>query len=595
MGNLNTITTGGQFLISQSDAAYIFIPEQYSEEQKLIADSCDDFVKKEITPILERIDNKEEGLMVSLIDKAADLGFLGIHVSAEYGGFEMNYITSLLATEKLGASHSFAVSFAANTGIGMTPIMYYGNEEQKKKYLPKMVSGEWKACYCLTEPGSGSDANSARTKAVLSDDGKYYILKGQKMWVTNSGFAQVMIVFAKIENDALLSAFIVEKSFGGIQLMPEEHKMGIKGSSTRQIFFNDCKVPIENLLSERQQGFKIALNILNMGRVKLAAGTTGAGKETISYSVQYANERHQFGKSISQFGAIKHKLGEKAVRVFAGESALYRTANYIEQAIVQHIASGKAKSEAILKAVEQFAPEASILKVYCSEALNYVVDEGVQIYGGMGYSSEAPMDRSYRDSRINRIFEGTNEINRMLIVDMILKRALKGELDLMGPAMKIQGELMSVPSADSTDDSLFAQEKKYIANFKKSVLLIAGVAVQRFLNKIGEEQEILINIADMIIDTYISESVLLRTEKLVLLKVENENSEKPAMMRVFVNDAADRIFKNGKEATNAFAAGDEQKMLLLGLKRFTKTEPFNAKEARRYIAEKLIEKNGYCF
>ena len=595
MGNLNTITTGGQFLISQSDAANIFIPEQYSEEQKLIADSCDDFVKKEITPILERIDNKEDGLMVSLIDKAADLGFLGIHVAAQYGGFEMNYITSLLATEKLGASHSFAVSFAANTGIGMTPIMYYGNEEQKKKYLPKMVSGEWKACYCLTEPGSGSDANSARTKAVLSDDGKYYILKGQKMWVTNSGFAQVMIVFAKIENDALLSAFIVEKSFGGIQLMPEEHKMGIKGSSTRQIFFNDCKVPIENLLSERQQGFKIALNILNMGRVKLAAGTTGAGKETISYSVQYANERHQFGKSISQFGAIKHKLGEQAVRVFAGESALYRTANYIELAIVQHIASGKAKSEAILKAVEQFAPEASILKVYCSEALNYVVDEGVQIYGGMGYSSEAPMDRSYRDSRINRIFEGTNEINRMLIVDMILKRALKGELDLMGPAMKIQGELMSVPSADSTDDSIFAQEKKYIANFKKSVLLIAGVAVQRFLNKIGEEQEILINIADMIIDTYISESVLLRTEKLVLLKVENENSEKPAMMRVFVNDAADRIFKNGKEATNAFASGDEQKMILLGLKRFTKTEPFNAKEARRYIADKLIEKNGYCF
>lgn len=595
MQNLNTITTGGQFLITISDAANIFVPEQYSEEQKLIADSCDDFVKKEVIPILDRIDDKEEGLMVSLIDKAADLGFLGIHVATEYGGFEMNYITNLLATEKLGASHSFAVSFAANTGIGMTPIMYYGNEEQKKKYLPKMVSGHWKACYCLTEPGSGSDANSARTKAVLSDDGKYYILKGQKMWVTNSGFAHIMIVFAKIDTDAMLSAFIVEKSFGGIQLMPEEHKMGIKGSSTRQIFFNDCKVPIENLLAERQQGFKIALNILNMGRVKLAAGTTGAGKETINYCVQYANERHQFGKSISQFGAIKHKLAEQAIRVFAGESALYRTANYIEQAIGQHIASGKAKSEAILKAVEQFAPEASILKVYCSEALNYVVDEGVQIYGGMGYSAEAPMDRSYRDSRINRIFEGTNEINRMLIVDMILKRAFKGELDLMGPAMKIQSELMSVPSTDTINDSLFEQERKYIANFKKSVLLVAGVAIQHLTNKLAEEQEILINIADMIIDVYVSESVLLRIEKLVSLKVENEISEKSAMMRVFVNDAADRIFKNGKEAINAFAGGDQQKMLLLGLKRFTKTEPFNAKEARRHISDKLIERNGYCF
>ncbi len=415
------------------------------------------------------------------------------------------------------------------------------------------------------------------------------------MWITNGGFADVMIVFAKIDDDATLSAFIVEKSFGGVQLMPEEHKMGIKGSSTVQIFFNDCKVPVENLLSERQQGFKIALNILNLGRVKLAAATIGAGKATISNSVQYANERHQFGKSISQFGAIKYKLAEQAIRVFAGESALYRTANYIEQALGLNIKSGKAKSEAILKAFEQFAPEASILKVYCSEALNYVADEGVQIYGGMGYSAEAPMDRTYRDSRINRIFEGTNEINRMVIVDMILKRAMKGELNLMGPALKIQSELMSVPAMDSTDDALFAQEKKYIANFKKSVLMIAGTAAQRLMNKLADEQEILMNIADMIIDVFVSESVLLRLEKLVSLNGENGNSERTAMMRVFINDAADRINKNGKEAINSFAGGDEQKMLLLGLKRFTKTEPFNAKEARRHIADKLIEKNVYCF
>ncbi|MDP2335484.1 MAG: acyl-CoA dehydrogenase family protein [Bacteroidota bacterium] len=595
MENLNKTITGGQFLISESNAADIFIPEEYNEEQKLIADSCSDFVKKEILPILDRIDNQEEGLMVSLLDKAAGLGFMGIHVAGEYGGFDMNYVTSLLVTENMGTAHSFAVSFAANTGIGMTPIMYYGNEGQKKKYLPRIVSGELKTCYCLTEPGSGSDANSGRTKAVLSDDGKYYVLKGQKMWVTNGGFADVMIVFAKIEDDTTLSAFIVEKSFSGIQVMPEEHKMGIKGSSTVQIFFNDCKVPVENLLSERQQGFKIALNILNLGRIKLSAATTGAGKAAISNSVQYANERHQFGKSLSEFGAIKHKLAEQAIRIFAGESALYRTADYIEQAIGRHITSGKTEPEAILKATEQFAPEASILKVFSSETLNYVVDEGVQIYGGMGYSAEAPMDRAYRDSRINRIFEGTNEINRMVIVDMILKRALKGELDLMGPAMKIQSELMSVPAMDPEGDSLFAQEKRYIANFKKAVLMIAGMAAQRLMNKLADEQEILMNIADMIIDVFVSESLLLRLEKLVSQKGENENSEKTDMMRVFVNDAADRINKNGKEAINAFAGGDEQRMLLLGLKRFTKTEPFNAKEARRHIADKLIENNGYCF
>ena len=595
MENLNKTTIGGQFLVSESHAADIFIPEEYNEEQKLIADSCNDFVNREVIPILDRIDNQEAGLMVSLLDKAAELGFFGIHVSAEYGGFDMNYITNLLVTERIGAAHAFAVSFAANTGIGMTPIMYYGTEEQKKKYLPKVVSGELKTCYCLTEPGSGSDANSGRAKAVLSDDGQYYVLSGQKMWITNGGFADLMIVFAKIEDDTTLSAFIVEKSFGGIQLMPEEHKMGIKGSSTVQIFFNDCKVPVENLLAERQQGFKIALNILNMGRIKLAAATVGAGKVTITNSVQYANERHQFGSSIAQFGAIKYKLAEQAIRIFAGESALYRTADYIEQAYELHVESGKTKSEAILKAVEQFAPEASILKVYSSEALSYVVDEGVQIYGGMGYSAEAPMDRTYRDSRINRIFEGTNEINRMVIVDMILKRALKGELDLMGPAMKIQSELMSVPAPDAAAGSLFAQEKKYIANFKKIVLMIAGTAAQRLKNKLADEQEILINIADLIIDTYISESLLLRIEKLVTLKGEDENSGKAAMMRVFIHDAADRITKNGKEAINAFAAGDELKMLLLGLKRFTKTEPFNPKEARRHIADKLIGKNEYCF
>jgi len=586
---------GGEFLIRDTQANDIFIPEQWNEEQLMIAQTCQDFLASEVWPNLDRIDAQEDGLTVSLLDKAAELGLLGLNVPEEYGGFEKDFVTGMLATEVLGAGHSFAVSISAHTGIGTLPILYYGNEAQKQKYVTKLASGEWKACYCLTEPNSGSDANSGKTKAVLSADGKHYILNGQKMWITNGGFAEVFTVFAKIDDDENLSAFIVEKSFGGITLNPEEHKMGIKGSSTRQVFFNDCMVPVENLLSERQIGFKIAVNILNIGRVKLAAAALGGCKRTSTISINYANERQQFGRPIAKYGAIKHKIAEQAIRIYAMESALYRATQNIEDAINSFSASGMERGKAILKGVEQFAPEAAIMKVVGSEVLDFVVDEGVQIYGGMGYSAEAPMDRAYRDSRINRIFEGTNEINRMLIVDMMMRKAMKGELDLMGPAQKVAGELMSIPDFGADDDTPFAREKKYIANFKKAVLMVAGAAAQKLMMELSKEQEVLMNIADMMIDLYVSESVLLRVEKLSTLKGADNCKEQLEIMRVYLNDAADRINKNGKDAINSFADGDELRMMLMGLKRFTKTEPFNSKESRRTVAAKLIAENKYCY
>lgn len=586
---------GGEFLIKETLANDIFIPEEWNEEQQMIAQSCRDFLAAEVWPNLDRIDAQEEGLMQSLLNKAAELGLLGINIPEALEGFEKDFVTGMLATETIGAGHSFAVAFAAHTGIGTQPILYYGNEDQKKKYIPNLVNGTWNACYCLTEPGSGSDANSGRTKAKLTDDGKHYLINGQKMWITNGGFAEIFIVFAKIDDDENLSAFIVEKSFGGITLNPEEHKMGIKGSSTRQVFFTDCKVPVENLLSERGNGFKIAVNILNMGRIKLCAAALGGSKQTATQSIKYANERIQFGNPISKYGAIKYKIAEQAVRIFACESALYRCTQNIEDAIKSLEAGGMSHEKAILKGVEQFAPEAAILKVNGSEVLDYVTDEGVQIYGGMGYSADAPMERAYRDSRINRIFEGTNEINRMLTVDMILKRAMKGELNLMEPAMKVIQELMAIPEFGDADETLFAAEKKYIANFKKAILMTAGMAAQKLMMDLGKEQEILMNIADMCIDTYLAESTLLRVEKLVGMKGEETCKNQLDIMRVFITDAADRINKNGKEAINGFAEGDEQRMVLLGLKRFTKTEAFNTKNARRNIAASLIEANKYCY
>lgn len=586
---------GGEFLIRGTAAKDIFIPEEWTEEQQMIAQMCRDFVGQEINPILDRIDAMEEGLMPSLLDKAGELGLLGLSVPEDLGGMGVDFKTSMLATDSLGEGYSFSVAYGAHTGIGTLPILYYGNEEQKQKYIPKLASGEWKACYCLTEPSSGSDANSGKSRAVLSKDGKHYVLNGQKMWITNAGFADVFTVFAKIDDDPNLSAFIVEKSFEGISLNAEEKKMGIKGSSTRQVFFNNVKVPVENLLSERGNGFKIALNILNIGRIKLAAGVLGGSKSAINLSVKYANEREQFGRPISKYGAIRHKLAEQVIRTFVLDSATYRAAQNIDDAIQAFVADGLPKGQAILKGIEEFAAECALLKVLGSECLDYVVDEGVQIHGGMGYSAETQIERAYRDSRINRIFEGTNEINRMLTVDMILKRAMKGELDLMGPAMKVAGELMSIPDFGGESEGLFATEKKYLENFKKVLLMVAGAAVQKLMQTLSKEQEVLMGIADMVMYIYAAESALLRVEKMISLKGEAACALQVDIVKTYIYDTADRINKSGKDVLNAFAEGDELRMMNMGLKRFTKHEAFNAKEARQRIAAKLIEENRYCF
>ncbi len=581
---------GGEFLVKETKPQDIFIPEEFSEEQIMIKETCSDFLEKEILPRLDEIDNQNDGLMVNLLEKAGELGLLGVSVPEKYDGFGQDMNTSMLSTEIMGTFSSFA-----HVGIGTFPILYYGTEDQKNKYLPKLASGEYKGAYCLTEPGAGSDANSGKSKATLSSDGKHYILNGQKMWITNGGFADVYTVFAKIDDDKDLSAFIVEKTYGGIKLGQEEKKMGIKGSSTCMMFFEDCEIPVENLLGERGKGFKIALNILNNGRIKLAAAVLGSGKNVINNSVKYANERVQFGQSIANFGAIQAKIAEQSIRLFAVESALYRCSNDIQNNIVEFIEQGMSKENAVINAQKEFAAEAAILKVSASEALDFVVDEGVQIYGGMGYSAEAPMERAYRDSRINRIFEGTNEINRMLTVDFLLKKAFKNELPLLSASQAVAKELMSIPDFGEVDESLFAREYKLLTNFKKAALLVAGAAAQKFMQKLNYEQEILMNISDIIMDCYLAESMLLRVNKLVDLKDSNSYKEQIAMVEVFIYDAADRIHKNAKDALNSFASGDELRMMLLGIKRFTKHSGLDSKTSRRIIAKKLIDENGHCF
>ena len=588
---------GGEFLIRETLADEIFIPEEFNEEQKMIQQQCKDFLDKEILNRLNEIDSmKDPDLMPMLLDKAGALGLLGTSVPTEYGGFGMDFNTTMLVAEVIGAGHSVAVALSAHTGIGTLPIVYYGNEDQKKKYLPKLATGEFKAAYCLTEPDSGSDANSGKTKATLTADGKHYLINGQKMWITNGGFADVYIVFAKIDTDKNLSAFIVEKSFGGITMNEEEHKMGIKGSSTRQIFFNDCKVPAENLLSERENGFKIAVNILNIGRIKLGVAAVGGSKKSISIATNYAKERKQFGTSISNFGAIKYKLAEMTTRVFACESACYRAGQNIDDAYNSLVAGGMEPAKAKLKSLEDFAIECAIIKVHGSEVLDFVVDEGVQIYGGMGYSAEGPMDRAYRDARINRIFEGTNEINRMLTIDMLMKRAMKGTIDLMSPAMAVQKELLAIPDFGANDESgVFAKEKKALSNMKKAGLMVAGAAAQKFMLKLSDEQEILMNLADMLIEAYVAESTLLRVEKLVGQRGEAETSVQKEMALIYLHFAIEKAASCGRQAITSFAEGDELRLMLMGLKRFTKIDPYNLKEARRMVANFVIEKGEYPF
>ncbi len=589
-----TVLKGGEWMVKESSPFETFTADDFSEEQLMIKDMCNQFVAAEVYPILDRIDSMEPGLMKSLVTKAGEQGLLATSFPEEYGGLGKDFVTSTIINEYLGAGFSFSVAIAAHTGIGTLPILYFGTPAQKQKYIPKLITGEWAGAYGLTEPNSGSDALSGKTSAKLSDDGKYYILNGQKCWITNGGFAQVYTVFAKVDGDKF-SAFIVERGTEGFTQGPEEHKMGIKGSSTVQLYFQDCKVPVENLLGEIGKGHRIAFNILNLGRLKLAAAAIGGAKMALNSSIEYAKTREQFKQPIANFGAIKHKLAEMAIRTFTGESALYRTARWIDEKEHELLSAGKPFNEALLGGAEEFAIECAILKVYGSEVLDFVVDEGVQIHGGNGYSAEYNISRAYRDSRINRIYEGTNEINRLLILDMTLKRAMGGRLDLMGPAMAVQKELMNIPDFGSEDEAPFAKERKLVANLKKAILMVSGAAVQKLMMKIDNEQEVLMNIADMAIEVFNAESVLLRVMKLTDKLGEAACQLHLDITRTYLYDAADKINKSGKDAVNAFADGDEQRMILMGLKRFTKAESFNSKDARRRIADKMIAEGKYCY
>lgn len=575
----------------------VFIPEEFSEEQLMMAQATSDFVDKEVWPNKLRFEKPDYGFTLELMKKAGELGLLGIYVPEQYGGLGMGFNTSMLVCDRIsGATGSLSTAYGAHTGIGILPILLYGSEEQKVKYLPKLSSGEWIGAYCLTEPGAGSDANSGKTKAVPSADGKSFKITGQKMWISNAGYADLFIVFARIENDANITGFLVEKGSKGLSMGEEEHKMGIKSSSTRQVFFNDLEVPAENLLGERNGGFKIAMNALNVGRIKLAAACLDANRRIITESLKYANERHQFGQAISNFGAIQQKLARMATLHWISESATYRAGQDIENNIQRLESEGLSAQKAKLKGVEDYAIECALLKVHASEVATYIADEGVQIFGGMGYSADANMESAYRDVRIARIYEGTNEINRMLSVGMLLKKALKGEIDLMGPAMKVGQELMEIPSFDIPDENqAFAFEKELLGNLKKALLMVAGKAVEKFGMHVEEEQEILMLASDMLMEIYHLESGILRAEKLQQMAAPTADFAK-MMVQLYALEAAEKTARSGREAIYSFTEGDEQQLLLMGLKRFTKLRRGpNVKLLRRSLAAKLIESNKYCF
>ncbi len=572
-----TLLKGGEFLVRESSWEEVFIPEEITEEQQMMRDMARDFIRTEIDPNLEKLDAMEPGLAEAKLAKAGELGLLALSIPEEYGGMGKDITTVSYVTEMIGGGHGFSVTLGAHTGIGTLPILYYGTDEQKQKYLPKLATGELRAAYCLTEPWSGSDALGARTKADPTEDGKHYILNGQKMWITNAGFADIFIVFTKISgDDKKFTAFIVERGFEGVSVGAEEKKMGIKSSSTRQVFFNNVKVPAENLLGEIGKGHKIAFQILNIGRYKLCNGVLGGAKRGLDQAVKYANERQQFKTPIAQFGAIKQKLGEMAIRLWTAESASYRVCDLINQKEHELKAAGKSMTEYLTGGAEEYQIECALLKVLGSEVLDFVVDEALQIHGGYGFSEEYPMARAYRDSRINRIFEGTNEINRMLSIDALLKFAMKGKIDLMSPAMAITKELMSMPDMSMPDsDDIFGAERKALRNAKKAFLLVAGSAVQKLMTKLEHEQEILIHASDVLNDILTMESAMLRAEKLVNLHGAEAASIYVDMVKCFFFDAMDRINVNGRQGLAAFAEGDELRMMLMGLKRFTKYEMIN--------------------
>jgi alkylation response protein AidB-like acyl-CoA dehydrogenase len=596
---MEDITRGGQFLVKETKCENIFTPEDFSEEQIMMRDSVKEFVDKEIWPYKDRFEKKDYALTEETMRKAGEMGFLSIAVPESYGGMGMGFVDTCLVCDYIsGATGSFSTAFGAHTGIGTMPITLYGSEEQKQKYVPKLASGEWFGAYCLTEPGAGSDANSGKTKAVLSEDGTHYKITGQKMWISNAGFCSLFIVFARIEDDKNITGFILENTAdNGISFGEEEHKLGIRASSTRQVFFNETKVPVENMLSERGNGFKIAMNALNVGRIKLAAACLDAQRRVVSNAVNYANERVQFNTPIASFGAIRAKLAEMATSTYAGESATYRAAKDIETRIKLREAEGISHQEAELKGVEEFAIECSILKVAVSEDVQNCADEGIQVYGGMGFSEDTPMESAWRDARIARIYEGTNEINRMLSVGMLIKKAMKGQVDLLGPAMKVQEELMGIPSFDTPDYSeLFSEEKEMIGKLKKAFLMVAGGAIQKFGTDLEAHQQLLMAAADMLIEIYMAESTVLRTEKLAKKQGENNVQEQIAMARLYLYQAVDIVTQKGKEGIVSFAEGDEQRMMLMGLRRFTKyTNMPNVVALREVITSKLVLENTYCY
>ena len=590
---------GGQFLVKETPCENIFTPEDFSEEQKMMRDSVKEFVDREIWPNKERFEKKDYALTEEIMRKAGELGLLGVAVPEEYDGLGMGFVTTMLVCDYIsGATGSIATAFGAHTGIGTMPITLYGNEEQKKKYVPKLATGEWFGAYCLTEPGAGSDANSGKTKAVLSEDGSHYKITGQKMWISNAGFCNLFVVFARIEDDKNITGFIVENNpENGISMGEEEKKLGIHSSSTRQVFFNDTEVPVENMLSERGNGFKIAMNALNVGRIKLAAACLDAQRRVIDSAVKYANDRIQFKTPISQFGAIQQKLAEMATAAYVGESASYRAAKNIEDRIAIRMADGASHSEAELKGVEEYAIECSILKVAVSEDIQNCSDEGIQIYGGMGFSADTPMESAWRDARISRIYEGTNEINRMLAVGMLVKKAMKGQVDLLGPATAVGQELTGIPSFDTPDFSeVLSEEKDMIARLKKVFLMVAGSAVQKYGPQLEDHQQLLMSASNILIEVYMAESAILRTEKNIKRFGEDSQKEQLAMSKLNLYHAVDDIIKNAKEAIVSFAEGDEQRMMLMGLKRFTKyqNQP-NVVALRKTIATKLTEANTYCY
>jgi alkylation response protein AidB-like acyl-CoA dehydrogenase len=589
------VLKSGEFLVCDIESKDVFIPEEFDEEQRMISQTCQDFLETEIYPNLDNLDKQDRELMKNILKKSGDLGLTGISIPEEYNGFGQSFVTQMLAAETIGAGYSFSVAFMAHCGIGTLPILYYGNEEQRQKYVTKLATGELIGAYCLTEPGAGSDANAGKTNAHLSDDGKYYILNGQKMWITNAGFADIQTVFAKIDNDRVLSAFIVERNFPGVLVNPDEHKMGIKGSSTAQIFYNDVKVPVENLLGKRGEGFRIALSILHMGRLKLGANVLGAAKKAINDSVKYANERKQFGTLISSFGAIKHKLAEQVIRTFAAESANYRVSKDIDDLIDKYKTEGCDKGRATIDGISHYAVEAAILKVYGSEVLNYVIDEAVQIHGGMGYSAEMDVEKGYRDSRINRIFEGTNEINRLLVVDTAMKRAMKGDFSLYSNAEEVYNSLKTITSGKIGDENDYQEKNRYIRNFKRAVLIAIHGASKKFDKQLVQEQEVLNNISDMISETYVAESLVLRVQKMEGLKGTAHTSIYRDIMDVFVYDAAYRIRKSACDAINSFSAPEEANSLVNAVETLTFVSGVNVKNARRRIADKMIEENCYRF